>query len=334
MRVLITGANGYVGTRLIDQLAKNNYSIIATARHADSVRFPIENADQLEVIEADFLVKESLTNLPKQIDVVYYLIHSMAQNKEDFTSLDKQAAENFVSYVNSTSCKQIIYLTGLVSTSNLSKHLASRLQVETILKQASSPLTSLRTGIIIGSGSASFEIIRDLTEKLPIMVAPKWVSRRCQPIAISDIIDYLIAVIYNQKCLNKTFDVGGPDILTYKELLLEYAKVRKLWRLIFTVPFFTPHLSSYWLILVTTTNYYLAQALVNSMKNDAVCQENEITKIIPKTCLTYKKALEKTFEKINTDQVLSTWKNTWSATGKVGHLTKKKHMFLVMVACQ
>ena len=187
MRILLTGANGYIGTRLLCKLVEEGHEVVAVARRPDSVKFPQKYKKQVTVISGDLLQRESLAVIPRDIDAAYYLVHSMGKRYEDFERLDKRAAENFVYFLDQTLCQQIIYLTGLISNKDsLSRHLSSRFEVENILRTAKAPLTALRAGIIIGSGSASFEIIRDLVEKLPIMVAPKWVHSNCQPIAIPD----------------------------------------------------------------------------------------------------------------------------------------------------
>ncbi len=316
MRILLTGANGYIGTRLLFKLVEQGHEVVAVARRPNSVKFPQKYKKQVTVISGDLLQRESLAAIPKNIDAAYYLVHSMGRRYEDFERLDKKAAENFVSLIGQTLCQQIIYLTGLISDkASLSRHLSSRFEVENILRTAKAPLTALRAGIIIGSGSASFEIIRDLVEKLPIMVAPKWIRSKCQPIAIPDVLFYLTSVLKNKECLGQTFDIGGPDVLSYKEMLEGYAKQRKLFRLIITVPVLTPRLSSYWLILITATNYYLARALIESVKNDAVCHDHRIIKVLSHRCLTYQEALDRTFEKIESDSVISTWKDSWSSSG-------------------
>ncbi|MCB1109356.1 MAG: SDR family oxidoreductase [Chlamydiia bacterium] len=312
MKVLLTGANGYVGTRLLELLAEKGHEVVALARVPESVHIPERIAKQVTVVQGDLLQG---VKLPPDIDAAYYLVHSMCRHLEDFDQKDRKAATQFVQALTQTRCKQLIYLTGLITTQNLSKHLASRLEVEKILKSGSVPVTVFRAGIIIGSGSASFEIIRDLVEKLPIMVAPKWVKTRCQPIAVRDVLFYLAEALGHQKCIGKTFDIGGPDILTYKEMLLEFARVRKLRRLILVVPVLTPKLSSLWLIFVTSTNYFLARSLVDSMTIDAVCQENHVQEILPRTCLSYREAIEKAFEQIQENAVISSWRDSWTASG-------------------
>ena len=233
----------------------------------------------------------------------------MGNAHTDFRELEELSASNFIKAVEKSDCKQIIYLTGIVNDDELSEHLKSRLSVENILKASNIPNTCLRAAIIIGSGSASFEIIRDLTEKLPIMIAPKWLKTLCQPIGIRDVLAYLEGVLGNEKALNKTFDIGGPDILTYKEMLLGYAKARKLKRYIITVPILTPRLSSYWLNMVTSVNYNIASSLVESMKNEVICHNDDIKIVVPRECLTYEQALQLAFVKIEQNSIVSSWKD-------------------------
>ncbi|RYF98000.1 MAG: DUF2867 domain-containing protein, partial [Chitinophagaceae bacterium] len=251
----------------------------------------------------------TLKSIPTDIEAAYYLVHSMSGSGADFAKLELQSAENFVKAVQQTKCKQLIYLTGIANDEKLSRHLNSRLAVEEELKTSGISFTILRAAIIIGSGSASFEIIRDLAEKLPLMIAPKWVRTKCQPIAIRDVLAYLSGVLANQKALNKVFDIGGPDILSYKQMLLGYAKSRGLKRYIVTVPVLTPRLSSLWLNLVTAVPFSLARSLVDSMKNEVICQDEEIKNVVPRKCLTYYEALKLAFEKIEQNSIVSSWKD-------------------------
>ncbi|MEM8727963.1 MAG: SDR family oxidoreductase [Chlamydiota bacterium] len=312
MKVLVTGSTGYVGTRLLQVIAEKGHQVIALARVPQSVLIPEKFQDRVQVIGGDL---GKGFGLPKAIDAAYYLVHSMSNRLEDFEKSDRKAAENFVEVLAKTRCKRLIYLTGLISSKNLSKHLRSRLEVEKILRTGPIPVTVFRAGIVIGSGSASFEIIRDLAEKLPIMVAPKWVESCCQPIAVRDVLFYLSEALDKKECIGQTFDIGGPDILTYKEMLLGYARVRGLFRWIIAVPFFTPKLSSYWLIFITATNYFLARSLVDSMKVDAVCMEHKIDKILPRQCLTYEKAVATALSRIEENAVISSWRDSWTSSG-------------------
>jgi len=310
VKILLTGASGYIGKRLLPVLVEQGHEIICCVR--DSKRFEMKKAfgDNVSVYEVDFLESIDTANAPREFDVAFYLIHSMSSSISNFEDLEAKSAENFLNYIDQTHCKQIIYLSGISNEKVLSKHLISRKHVEDILHQSKVPLTVLRAGIILGSGSASFEIIRDLIEKLPVMITPKWLNTRSQPIAIRDVISFLNGVMLNDKCIGRTFDIGGPEILTYKEILLGYAEVRKLKRLIITLPVMSPRLSSYWLYFVTSTSYMLAVNLVNSMKVEIVCRDNELRDILGIQTTSYKKAVELAFEKIEQNLVLSSWKDS------------------------
>lgn len=309
MKILLTGANGYIGTRLLPQLLAEKHEVVCMVR--DTRRFAIESdfGNEVKVITGDLLKPDTLQQIPQDIDVAYYLVHSMSGSDADFADLELQSAQNFVSAIKKTNCQQIIYLTGIVNDDELSKHLSSRLAVENELKNSGIAYTFLRAAIIIGSGSASFEIIRDLAEKLPVMVAPKWVSTKCQPIAIRDVLGYLSGVLTNKKAYNQIFDIGGPDILSYKEMLIQYGVSRGLKRYIITVPVLTPKLSSLWLNMVTAVPYSLARSLVDSMKNEVICKNNHIKNIVPRKCLSYHEALNLAFEKIEQNSIVSSWKD-------------------------
>lgn len=316
MKILLTGANGYIGMRLLPALLDEGHEVFCCVR--DPQRFPISPDDNpgLSVVTGDFLEEETLTDLPKEIDAAYYLIHSMNDRTGNFENLETTTAENFKNYVGTTAAKQIIYLSGIVNDEDeLSEHLKSRLNVESVLRSGKVDVTVLRAGIIVGSGSASFEIMRDLVEKLPVMVAPKWLRSKCQPIAIRNVIALLSGVLNKESARNETFDIGGPDILTYKEMLLQFAEVRGLKRSIITIPVLTPRLSSLWLYFVTATSYNLARNLVDSMKLDVVAKDNRIRDLIDFEEIPYKAAVELAFEKIAQNLVLSSWKDAVSASG-------------------
>ncbi|WP_020529231.1 SDR family oxidoreductase [Flexithrix dorotheae] len=320
MKILLTGVTGYIGKRLLPVLLDQGHEVICGVR--EKSRFPFSDyPERVTVVEADFLQPESLEKLPKDIDAAYYLIHSMAASTTDFQKLETATAENFVKYINQTQARQIIYLSGIVNEEHLSKHLDSRKNVEEILKQGYCPVTILRAGIVVGSGSASFEIIRDLAEKLPLMITPKWVKTKCQPIAIYDVIQFLTGVILHEATLNKTFDIAGPEVLTYKEMLLRYAQVRKLKRWIFSVPVMTPRLSSYWLYFVTATSYKLAINLVDSMKINVIARDNKLANILNIHPLSYKEAVVRAFRRIDQNMVVSSWKDALSSSNfDVEHL--------------
>jgi uncharacterized protein YbjT (DUF2867 family) len=297
MKILLTGANGYIGRKILPVLLAKCHDVVCCVR--DKKRFVVPDAltGKIEILELDLLKKDTLNRIPKDINVAFYLVHSMSSSK-DFEKMELESAKNFKNAISKTECHQVIYLSGIVNETKLSEHLSSRLSVEKELAKGKFHLSTLRAGIIIGSGSASFEIIRDLVEKLPIMVAPKWLETRCQPIAVEDAIKYLAGTINNKNTYDKNFDIGGPDILTYKEMLLEFANVRKLKRKIIIVPVMTPKLSSYWLYFVTSTSYKLATALVDSMKVEVVCKDNKIKDLISTENLSYKQSLERVFSQV------------------------------------
>lgn len=309
MKILLTGANGYIGTRLLPLLLEQEHEIICMVR--DKRRFAAQSnlSKQVTIIEGDLLNLESLTAIPSDIDATYYLVHSMSSSGSEFGEMERKSSSNFSSAIKKTNCKQIIYLTGIANDEHLSEHLGSRLAVEEELKSSGIACTILRAAIIIGSGSASFEIIRDLTEKIPFMITPKWVKTKCQPIGIRDVLAYLIGVLHNKKSFNQTFDIGGPDILTYREMMMGYAKERGLKRWIVTVPVLTPRLSSLWLNMITPVPYSLARSLVESMKNEVICQDNRIHDVVPRKCLTYAASLHLAFEKIDQNSIVSSWKD-------------------------
>lgn len=310
-KVFIAGANGFVGKRLIRSLLNQGHEVYALCRVKGIKIFP-EDIQQLHYVWGDIRNPETFKAIPEDVEAAYYLVHSMSDNVQDLVKTEQEVAECFISGIKHTQVKQIIYLAGIINDEkNMSPHLKSRFLVEQSLRKSGIPTTVLRASIIIGEGSASFEIIRDLCEKLCVMIAPRWVHSRCQPIAISDILFYLSAVLLNRQCFDKTFDIGGPDVLTFKELMLEYSKFRGLRRWIIDVPVLTPRLSSYWLVFVTSVRFSLCSYLVESMKSNSVMQLNGIQEIIPHSCLSYKEALDLAFQKISQNDVSSTWMDSW-----------------------
>ncbi|MCW3168189.1 SDR family oxidoreductase [Chryseobacterium sp. 09-1422] len=323
MKIFLTGATGYIGKRLLIQLLNGGHEVICSVR--DKKRFdlsPYQNYEkQLSVIEHDYNDATTLSPVDDDIEIAYYLIHSMSANA-DFSKAEKISAKNFAATIEKTNCKQVIYLTGIVNDDQLSKHLQSRKDVEDELQSDSYALTVLRAGIIIGSGSASFEIIRDLVEKLPVMVAPKWLKTLCQPIAIRNVIEFLMGVMGKTFTYNKHFDIAGPDVLSYKQMLLTFAEERKLKRTIISVPVLSPKISSYWLYFITSTSYVLAKNLVESMKVNVVAEKNDLAEKLNIDLLPYRDSLRLSFDKIEQNDVSSTWydsfgnykysKNVWN----------------------
>lgn len=311
MKILLTGATGYIGKRLLPALLEKGFEVVCCVR--DKNRFPsdgIFSHPAIKLFEVDFLKPVTIPDEYKDIDAAYYLIHSMSSGISNFEKLESETARNFVDLVNQTTAKQIIYLSGITNEKKLSRHLNSRKNVENILKGGNIPLTTLKAGIIVGSGSASFEIIRDLVEKLPLMVAPKWIKTKHQPIAIRNVIESLAGVLLNEKTFSNDYDIGGPDIISYKEMLIQYAEVRGLKRKIFSVPVMTPRLSSYWLYFVTATSYKLAVNLVNSMKIEIIAKDDSLIKMLNLNMISYKEAIKLAFQKIEKNSVLSSWKDS------------------------
>jgi uncharacterized protein YbjT (DUF2867 family) len=312
MKVLLTGANGYVGRRLLPILLSKGHQVYCCVR--DKARFDVSAYPQasLKVLEVDFLDPASLKSIPEEIDAAYYLIHSMSSSTSDFTELEKNTARNFINRMRHTRLRQLIYLGGIANEEKLSRHLRSRKAVEEILREGDYALTTLRAGIIVGSGSASFEIIRDLVEKLPVMVAPRWLLTHSQPIAVRNVLEFLEGVLMREDTFNQVYDIGGPEVLTYKEMLLQFALVRGLKRRIYIVPVMTPKLSSYWLYFITSTSYKLAVNLVHSMKVEVVGRPNDLAARLGIRPIPYPEAVSRALSQTANDTVPSSWINARS----------------------
>ena len=317
MTILVTGATGYIGKRLIPILLNEGHQLICVVRDIARVENKYPQEKNIQFIEADFLKAETLSSIPENIDVAYYLIHSMSNSAKEFHILEERCAFNFKRALENTSVKQVIYLSGITNDTKLSKHLLSRKNVENALTSDVYHLTTFKSGIIVGSGSSSFEIIRDLVEKLPIMIAPKWLNTKTQPIGIRDVLSYLSKAAGREELFNQSFDIYGPEILTYKEMLLQFAKTRGLKRTILTVPVMTPKLSSYWLYFVTSTSYKLASSLVNSMGIEIIGEASNINSLINIQPMNYQKAVQLAFIKIEQNSILSSWKDSYISSGRL-----------------
>ncbi|WP_194766775.1 SDR family oxidoreductase [Tamlana sp. I1] len=312
MKILLTGATGYIGKRLLPVLVAQGHHVVCCVRDKKRFNPPKSLALKLSIITLDLLKEATLNNIPKDIDAAYYLVHSMSAAK-NYEALEKESAINFTKTLDKTSVNHVVYLSGIINDDDLSEHLSSRKAVEFELQKGKWHLTTFRAGIIIGSGSASFEIIRDLVEKLPVMITPKWLNTKCQPIGITDVISFLSKTLTVPETYDKNFDIGGPDVLSYKNMLLQFAEIRGLKRRIWIVPVMTPRLSSYWLYFVTSTSYRLAVALVNSMKVEVICRNQNINSILNIQPISYKQALNKAFKKIESNEIVSSWKDALSS---------------------
>ena len=323
MRILITGATGYIGKRLIPILLNEGHHLICTVRDIARIEHLYAKEENIEFIEIDFLKEDSLSSIPLDFNIAFYLIHSMSNSAKEFHILEERCAFNFKRALEKTTVKQVIYLSGITNDTKLSKHLLSRKNVEKTLHSNKYALTTFKAGVIVGSGSSSFEIIRDLVEKLPFMIAPKWLNTKTQPIGVRDVLSFLSNAIGKKELFHKSYDIFGPEILTYKQMLLQFAKVRGLKRTIVTVPIMTPKLSSYWLYFVTSTSYKLASTLVNSMGIEIIGEKSAINSILEVKPMNYKKAVELAFVKIEQNSIISSWKDSYISSGNLQNYIHK-----------
>ena len=309
--VLVTGATGYVGARLISRLLMSGYRVRAMGRSLAKMKSRSwGNHPMIELAEADVLDLPSLKRAAKGCGTVFYLVHSMIAQKEKFAEADRRAARNMVDSAAFAGLERMIYLGGLAEAKGapLSKHLQSRIEVADILQSGSVPTTDLRAPMILGSGSASFEILRYLVEHLPVMTTPRWVFSRNQPIAIRNVINYLVGCLDHDETVGENFDIGGPDVITYRELLDIYAQEAHLpKRWIIPVPVLTPTLSAHWIQLISPVPASIALPLTEGLTTAAVCSENRIQKIIPQTLLSCREAIRLALERIKQEQVDTCW---------------------------
>jgi uncharacterized protein YbjT (DUF2867 family) len=281
MRVLVTGATGFVGSRLVPTLLDRGHEVVALVRDADGYAPPAG----VRVVEGDLLEPETLPPAfevdGETVDAAYYLVHSM-DGGPGYEERDRNCATNFVEAASDAGVDRVIYLGGLGEDREaLSEHLRSRREVENILASGDPALTTLRAAIIIGAGSASFEVIHGLASRLPVMTTPKWVDTLCQPIAIDDVVAYLTGVLEVPETRDETFEIGGPNVLTYAEILrrTRHQLGHKLW--IIRVPVLSPELSAKWLRLVTDVNPYLARSLVEGLRNTVIVEDDRIRDLVP-----------------------------------------------------
>lgn len=308
--VLVTGATGYVGSRLILRLLDAGYKVRATARSVKKLRGRSwAKHENVELVAADVLDLNSLVEAAEGCAVAYYLVHSMNASQKDFADADRRAARNMAEAADVAGVERIIYLGGLgEEAANLSKHLRSRAEVGEVLKAGKVPVTILRAAMIIGSGSASFEIMRYLVDRLPVMITPRWVRTPSQPIAIRNVLDYLVGCLSTPQTKGRTFDIGGTEVLTYQDLMDTYAEEAGLGRRkVIPVPFFTPGISSYWIHFVTPVPSYIARPLADGLRNPAVCTEDSIRELIPIELLDCCSAIKLAIERTQHQSIESHW---------------------------
>jgi uncharacterized protein YbjT (DUF2867 family) len=308
--ILVTGATGYVGARLIPKLLARGYRVRAAGRAIEKLRsYSWAKNPSVECVSIDVL---DLSSLKKACDgcwCAFYLVHSMNPNHSDFAEADRRAANHMVTAATDSNFERLIYLGGLGSEDpEFSKHLRSRAEVGKILKSSSVPLTEFHAGMIIGSGSASFEILRYLVDRLPVMVTPRWVTTLSQPIAIRNVLEYLAGCIDKQETIGQSFDLGGPETITYRRLMDVYAEEAKLpKRLVIPVPVLTPRLSSYWIHLVTPVPAFIAKPLAEGLRNPILCKENRIREIIPQELLDCRQAIRLAIDQTQENRIESRW---------------------------
>jgi uncharacterized protein YbjT (DUF2867 family) len=302
MDVLVTGASGFVGSYLLPELHESEHNVSILTRRPDE----FDEAANVTVFSGDVLEPGSFDDALADVDVAYYLIHAMGGG-EGFKTRDRQGARNFAEAASEQGVERVVYLSGLgVDGDDLSTHLRSRREVEQVLAEGDYELTVLRAAIIVGDGSASFQMVRQLATRLPVMITPRWVSTRVQPIAISDVVAYLVGLLDASETAGETYEIGGPEVLTYKEMLVETGRLltgRKPF--VVPVPFLTPRLSAHWVDLVTDVPASVAYPLIDGMTTDVVVTDDSIRSVLPIELTPFETAVQRALgdETTNTGEV-------------------------------
>ncbi len=288
--ILVAGATGFVGRELVRALSLKGYRVRATTRQVESAKRLLGN--RIEVVLADWVTGQGTEGVARRVRIAYYLVHSLG-GRPDFAEADRAAATRFTDEMGRAGVERIVYLGGLGEDDpSLSPHLASRREVERILRRGSVPVTTLRAAIILGSGGASFEMLVQLVEKLPVMICPRWVETPCQPIALPELLRYLVGCADSPGVLGETFDVGGPEVLTYRSMMERVGdQIGRRPRLV-TLPILTPSLSAHWVGFITEVDPDIARPLVEGMRNPVVCREDRIVRLVPGPRIGFDAALE------------------------------------------
>ena len=318
VRVLVTGASGYIGGRLVPRLLDEGYHVRCLARSPRKLEHrPWAGREQLEVVAGDAELTEDLERAMRGCRVAYYLIHSMITAGAEYAARDRALARSFAEAAARSSIERIVYLGGLGETGpGLSEHLASRREVERALAESDVPVTVFRAAMIIGSGSASFEILRYLVERLPVMVTPKWVDTRCQPLAIRNVLSYLVGCLRTPETIGRTLDIGGPEIQSYRDMMRTMAAARGLpRRWVLPLPVLTPRLSSLWIHLVTPIGKEIARPLAEGLRNEVVCRDGTAHELMPQTLLTIREAIDRALANVRDKSVETSWSDAGPMPG-------------------
>ncbi len=306
MKILVTGASGYVGGRLVPRLLALGHEVSCFVR--DPSHISGRGWEGIEIHQGDALDAGSFLPAMEGVGVAYYLIHSMAQPGGKFEDLDRLASENFGMAANAAGVRRIIYLGGLgKADETLSPHLASRQEVGRILQSSGVPVTEFRAAVIVGSGSISFEIIRYLTEAMPGMFTPRWMSTRCQPIAIVNVLDYLTLALQEPRSVGRTLEIGGPDVLSYRDMVLGYAAERRLRRVLIPIPLLTPRLSALFLHLITPIHVTILRPLIEGMRNEVIVNDHAAEELFPLERISYREAVGRALRRIQSGAAETYW---------------------------
>jgi uncharacterized protein YbjT (DUF2867 family) len=303
-RALVFGATGYIGSNLVPRLCAEGWRVRAAARS----REPLEARawSGVELVAADALRPDTLAGALAGIDIAYYLVHSMAAGR-GFAGLDLAAASNFAAAAAAAGVGRIVYLGGLVPADADSTHIVSRKQTGEVLRRGPVPVTEVRAGIIVGPGSAAFEVMRDLVLHLPVMLTPKWVHRKSPPIALDDLLEYLVRLPLLPETAGRTYDAGGPEELTYHEMMLELGRLVGRTPRVIPVPFLSPRLSSYWLRLVTSVPTAVARALVEGLRSEFTADSTDVRRLVPRRLMGFRESLEAALAAESRNTVASRW---------------------------
>jgi len=283
----VTGATGFIGRHLVSSLVVKGHKVRALVRQPHDYTI-----DGVEAKRADVFDKASLPDALEGVHTAFYLVHSMMNKGREFAQMDREGAENFLNAAENSGVQRIIYLGGLGETGpELSEHLKSRAEVGRILQSGRIRTTILRAAIIVGPGSASWEMLRQLTERLPVMTTPRWVETRCQPIALRDVLGYLVGCANEEATSAGTFDIGGPDILTYRQMMMQVAELLGKHVRIYGIPILSPRLSSYWVDLVTDVPSNVARPLIDGLRSEVICRDDKIKSLISMTLTPFREAV-------------------------------------------